>query len=499
MDIKYSKERIEIEDMLQTIDAVYAGNFIIKKDIKKYLHQATGEENDAFDRRGKLAVFYNFLKPIIRLAAERPFANKVTYSEDFPKDFDDLKSNFDGLGNGLLFFAFDAFSKAIKHATIGIAPDYDNETKKPYARLIDVKDIIGIWKKVNADGSYYFERVQFVVRSNAVQDVVGSTGILEGFKEVKRTKIIELIHPNLMRTYNVTEEKTTDKGMQFNAELEITMDKPNGIETLENFEKIPFHLFTTEQPIEAEDTIKIVPTFYDLSLLNLSHYNKQSDQDNIMTVSRYAILTVTGVSQNDFDKQFKIKRKKVIGPFTILVFEDEKAKAEFVEHSGKAITAGQNDIIKTEKAMVSLLKDYLQRNVVMETATEKNIAEKHQNLYTIYLANKLEQVLTKVFMDFATYMGIDIKNTENLISFSRDYSATETAKKIEAIIKSREMGDLSAETFLSELSTLGVYSGDFDPKAEAEKALEEAGRNTQPPAGENESNAFNEEPEENED
>ena len=487
MDIEYSSERKAVEEFLNLIDDVYGGNYFIKKDVQKYLRKAPGEETDAYNSRAKIAVFYNFLKPIIRLASERPFSNKVTYSENFPKEFDTLKTNFDGLGNGLLFKAFETFSLGIKHAFVGVASDYDNEEKKPFARIIPARDIIGIWKKVNSDGSYYYERVQFIVRSISVEEVYSPLGVLEGFKEVNRAKIIELIHPNIMRTYPVDKEKTMKNGFAFEVNPDLSTE-----ETLDKFKKIPFHLFTTEQPIDSQSTIKIIPTFYDLSLINLSHYNKQSDQDNIMTVSRYAILTASGVTETDMKNNFKpTGKKEVLGPFTFLLFENPNAKLGFAEHTGKAIEAGQNDIIKTEKSMISLLKDYLQRQVIMETATEKNIAEKHQNLYTIYLANKLEQVLTKVFMDFATYMGIEIKDTESLISFSRDYSAAETAKKIEAIIKAREIGDLSTESFLSQLSSLNVFSGDFDPKAETERIAREAGENIRPPNN-NEPNVFDE-------
>lgn len=484
MIISYSQERKDIDGMIRTIDDVFGGNFFIKKDISKYLVQAPGEENDQFKRRSKKSVFYNFLKPIIRLAAERPFSNKITYSDNFPKQFEPLKKNFDGLGNGLLFKAFESFQTGIKHASIGFVADFDNDSRMPFARAIGAKDIIGIWKKIMSDGSYYYERVQFIVRNNSIRELQDEFGNVKSFEEVKRSKIIELIHPNIMRTYNVVKENyiNTDKA-SFECEL---------IEEIEltGFDKIPFHLFTTEQPVSSEYTIKIIPTFYDLAQINLSHYNKQSDQDNIMTVSRYAILCATGVTEEDFeDKVLKKGKNKIIGPFSLLMFSNPTAKVFFAEHKGNAIAAGQNDIIKTEKAMTSLLKDYLQRQVIMETATEKNLAEKHQNLYTIYLANKLEQTLTKVFVDFAKYMGITIDDTENLLSFSRDYSAAETSKKIDSLLELRKMGDISQVTLLNELAALGNFSGEFDPEDEKERIATEDGENTNP---NNEPSALNE-------
>ena len=123
--------------------------------------------------------------------------------------------------------------------------------------------------------------------------------------------------------------------------------------------------------------------------------------------------------------------------------------------------------------MVSLLSDYMQKKVVQETATEKSINEKEKILYSVYLANQLEEIISKCLYDFANYLNIQMPENKVLVSFSKAYDPIDTKLKLDTLIKMRERGDLSLETFINQVSSLEIFSEDIDEKEEKERVESE--------------------------
>lgn len=453
---KLSDERIAIDKSLVLIQDLYDGNYSIDKKRKTYLKRYPGEDDDQYKRRSECSTFYNFLKPSILTSAEKPFASTETYTDDFPSELEGVKTDFDSNRSSLFKFAFNTFVKTLKDGFVGLLSDYDQEKDLPFCRLIPAKDIVGVWSRSDGRGKHIYSRVMFLVRKKSLE--VSGAGESSEYREMSSNTLFDLEHPNIVRRYNVEKIYSNHISANFIDE-----------KRLEGFDKLPFHLFKAEEARSPEKQIEIIPPFFDLAKLNLSHYNKQSDQDNIMTVSRFAIFYATGLSPDDQEKNFGKKTgKKSFGPFTVFASTNGDAKFGFAEHTGKAIQAGQNDLMKVEKSMTSLLKDYLQKET-FETATEKTINEKRKSLHIYNLAVKLEKVLSEIIKEMAVYLKKPLKdNIGNLVAFSKDYSAIEVSKKIDALIKMRQGGDLSLPTFLREMDNLNVLSGAFDPDKEKE-------------------------------
>ena len=93
-------------------------------------------------------------------------------------------------------------------------------------------------------------------------------------------------------------------------------------------------------------------------------------------------------------------------------------------------------------------------------------------MFSNYLAQHLEKVISNVVKDFLIYVGKNSKDYENVdqfFSLSRSNRKQNTEKKIDAIIKARQLGDLSLSTFLKELDSLDVFSDNFNYEEEEEK------------------------------
>ena len=482
---QYSYEAQKISPFLKKMDDLFFGNYSLDDQKTKYLRKFPAETDAHYKRRVATSVYFNFLSPIIKGIAEKPFNNKITYSEQFPEQLEYLKDNIDLSNETILMFAFSCMIYGLRHGFVGLLPDQSN-AGAGFIRLIPAPDILGVWK--NSTGK--FQRVLFQTNSIYTEDEANADSA--SFKEYNETKIFELIASEgqdvRVREYAVQSQDIDSYLAQLNKIMNASLFFTAEVieeRILKGIKEIPFYLFKTAPPSKKSHIIDIAPPFFDLASMNISHFNKQSDQDNILTVSRYAILFATGVSNDDIERNFSPKSEiRGIGPNTILTSQNKDARFGFVEHSGKAIEAGTKDLLNLEKKMMSVMLDYLTKEVI-ETATENIIDEKNRTLYTVSLANQLEDIISQCIFHIAGYEGITLneEDRKNLISFSKDYNALETKTKIQALIKAREMGDITLLTFLSELSSMNTFSNTFNADDEATKVMEQASLEPQnPPA-----------------
>lgn len=446
--IRTSKDLVELKAKIELLDDVYDGNPSISG-IDKYLFKYDKETELQFDNRVKRSVFYNFLKPKIKTLADKPFSSDVTLDEKLPDDFKFVLNDVDNKGNGILTVAHNAMSFTLRHGCVGLFVDNDTKLDNPFVKLINCNDLLGVWGKLRSDGQYLFEKVRFITKLiEAPTD--------ENSNEILKMKIIELIHPNIVREYAVQGDKTSDDTYKVNLIRE---------KILKGFEKLPFYLFTAEEPLRSESLFSFTPPFFDLAKINILHFNKKSDHDGVMAVSRYAVLAVTGVNKDELD--FKTK---IIGPHTLLYATSPNAKFYYVEHSGAALTKSFEDLTKEEKAMMAISSDY-GKKVQFETATEKSIDEQEKNTFIFHLVTELQKTFSNIIRDFAIYKTMvlpeDIKDS-NLVSFVKDTSERNSALIADSLHKAKSMGDIQPITYLEGLKSIGVFSESFDAGVEVE-------------------------------
>ena len=110
--------------------------------------------------------------------------------------------------------------------------------------------------------------------------------------------------------------------------------------------------------------MQATPPLMDLAWMNLAHWQSYSDQRSILRFVRIALLFVAGLDDEEMEKPITIGANRTFRS------KNPNAKMEYVEHTGKGVEAGQEDLNKIEGRMQTLgLRPYTSRPGTV-TATE---------------------------------------------------------------------------------------------------------------------------------
>lgn len=196
--------------------------------------------------------------------------------------------------------------------------------------------------------------------------------------------------------------------------------------------------------------------------LNITHWQSASDQRNVLTFSRFAMLFVRGASNADLK----------LGPMTVITTDEEFGDAKVLEHTGAAIQAGERDLAKLEEQMEAEGLKMLVRRPGNVTATEMVIDESKDQSELEALAGQFSDALELAAEYTAAWLGRP-EGSGGSITVSQDFGVVANADKImSTVLKLRELGDLSAEDALEELQRAGLLSDSLN----IEEALERAAR-----------------------
>jgi hypothetical protein len=212
-----------------------------------------------------------------------------------------------------------------------------------------------------------------------------------------------------------------------------------------------------------DDFMMGIPPLLDLADLNLAHFQSTADQRAILTVTRFPILALSGGA--DEGKQL------VVGPNRWLYSPDSASKFYYVEHSGKAIAAGRQDLIDLEEQMAEYGADFLRKRPGNVTATARALdsAEATSPLQdmTIRFSEALDRVLeyTAAWLKLTTWGHSEI---------STDFGPEEVDQaELITLSNARKERDISRKAYLEELKRRGLLAEDFDIDEDAEQLEEE--------------------------
>lgn len=200
--------------------------------------------------------------------------------------------------------------------------------------------------------------------------------------------------------------------------------------------------------------------------LNVAHWQSASDQRNILTVSRFAMLFVRGAKAGDIK----------LGPMTIIATDEENGDAKLLEATGSAIEAGERDLKALEEQMESEGLKMLVRRPGNVTATEMIIDESKDQSELEALAGEFSDCLELAAEYTAAWLGRP-EGSGGSITVSKDFGVVANADKImAAILKLRELGDISAADGLEELQRAGLLSDALNIEEAQERAANELAR-----------------------
>jgi hypothetical protein len=140
------------------------------------------------------------------------------------------------------------------------------------------------------------------------------------------------------------------------------------------------------------------PPLLNLALLNIKHWQSQSEQDNILHVARVPLLSVFGLEDG---------QELTIGSSVATKFSDRsKQGMEYTEHTGTAINAGKISLEDLENQMRQAGAKLL-RAENTSTKSDDQTHEEHMQenspLYT--MASSLEDALDNILQIMAEWLG----------------------------------------------------------------------------------------------
>lgn len=355
-----------------------------------------------------------FFKPVIRDLAN-------TSLLPFLDDIDCCGSSIDAFGVKL-------FRSALAYGRVFVvvdAPKADNiKTKadelaqglRPYAYPVYPHQVLGVKKSIiNGKNTI----TQFRFKSKTLVD--------DGEFGEQEIETITVLTRGLLRVYRNIDGEWV---LYEQSELKTKAGALNRVNVVE---------------LKLED----MPPLLELAYLNVKHYQSQSDQDTILHTARVPLLVMTGA---DSDEDFQVAGGLVRLP--------EGGDLRYVEHTGAAISAGQQSLQALEEQMKAAgAKLLTTTKLAMTDSQARDVQTNEVSLLRRY-ANQFENAMNNMLDLFALWLGLD-DGGELEISGNIDADFNPNAS-FDAVLKMQGAGVLSDETVFNEAKRRGLVSNGID-------------------------------------
>lgn len=431
------------------IDALLGGTDAMRAAGETYLPKFRAEDADGYRRRLNASVLFGAFEQTLSTMVGMPFAKPITLGEDVPAQIKSLAEDVDQSGNHLDVFAKERFRRGLAYGSDHILVDMDTASpesaaddlrRRPRWVPVSAQQLIDARKVLVQVGEKIAERYTHVRIRETVTE-------WDGYVE-KRIEQVREIVPPVWRVWRAS----TGGGWAVHAEGDYGLPFVTMASFFAGDRK---GVFTARSPLD------------NLAHLNVTHWQSSSDQRNILTVSRFAIL---------FLRDGPKTGEMAIGPTTIINGEGEHADAKFVEPEGNAIQAGERDIDKLEKQMEAEGVRMLTRRPGNITATESAIDDAKDQSELESIAASLKDTLELAQGYSAEWLGLG-NDAGGSLTLNGDYGIVSNADAIkDAVLRLRELGDLSGEDAMRELQKAKLLSGDLDIEGAIERAGEDVAR-----------------------
>lgn len=446
---------------------VLGGTTSMRAAAQAYLPEHENELSSAYSDRLESSTLFNATELTLDSWVGRPFSDPMTISEEVPEQVDELLEDVDLQGNAVGVFAREWFkegiSKAFAHILVDfpLTPDGERtladdraENLRPYWLLIKPENLIFAAATV-VEGREVLTHIR--IREQITQRV--------GFSEVttQRIRVIDRIFPG----GNPLQILGMDAALaQELMEAELEAGVFFSVWTLVEKEDEEEEWVLTQAPKKVDiDEIPLV-TFYAnrtglmsgkspiecLSDLNIRHWQSTSDQINILTVARFPMLALSGGDEDESVVE--------IGPKRMLFTPDPQGKFYYVEHTGKAIAAGRQDLMDLEEQMAEYGADFLKKRPGNLTATARALdaAEATSPLQDATI--RFNDALAQAKMLTSKWLGVE---DDGVIEVSVDFGPEEAISgDLDALKEMRRSRDLNREDYLEEMMRRGVLGDSFD-------------------------------------
>jgi hypothetical protein len=440
------------------VETILGGTEEMRRAGQLYLPQHEEESDVGYRERLNTNVLFNMTELTLEGLVGRPFSDPVRMNDDVPEPILDITANIDLQGNDISTFCREWFkegvSKAFSHVLVDFPAlsegekegrtlaDDRKEGRRPYWQLIKPENLIfasSNVQTVNGNPREFLTQVR--IKEFDVQTV--------GFAEVVKERI-RVLFPG---SFVLFEKQQKDK--RHKEEWAMIDQGETGLDfiPLVTFYTNRDGLMMGKSPIE------------DLAHLNIRWWQSNSDQINVLTVSRFPMLAVAGAT----DVSGSVLR---IGPRQLMGTKDPNGRFYFVEHQGKSISAGRQELLDLEEQMASYGAEFLKSKPGSPTATARALdsAESITPLQdmTVRFIDAVNTALDYTASWFKITGEGDTKG--GTVSITTDFGPEEIREMdIEFLMNARKVRDISREAFISEAKRRGLISSDYDSIADLEQ------------------------------
>lgn len=415
-----SKEIEKTKESIELVNALWGGTKTMREAGTKYLPQEPGEEKLDYDNRKNRTTLTNIFKKTVNTYVGRIFEERVEI-ENQPA-FNVFADNVDLEGRDFHRFAYDVSRYALRDGLRFI--------------LVEMPTADGVKTKADeiaADIRPYFVEIP---RSNILAWKTTTVGAQKVIIQFRYKELVEV-------DIDEFSQKTIEQ---------IRVIEPNRVRLYRKNSKNTWYLY--QEIMTGIAYVPVVPIFadrhgfwdaepplMDLAWMNVEHWQKSSDHNNILHVARVPILHWAGYKPSiDADGN---QVDLVVGPNTVAKSPDPSARLEYVEHSGAAVGAGSEDLKALEDRMVAMGAEFMTPQKSGDvTATEKAMDESGDISELSAFAQNLKDSLYTAMAYVGDVWG---KPFTGDIKLNTQLGIMTNAVNVTELVKIRANGDISRE------------------------------------------------------
>jgi len=442
------------------VDALLGGTETMREAGETYLPKHEAETEDSYVERLERATLLNMTEITIERWVGLPFSKAVAPTEEVPEDIKQYFEDIDLQGTDLAAFLQNWFTCGIAHGVSHvmidfprIAPAIDEITGEPLPRTLadDFRDgVRPYWVHVDPRSVIF-----------AHSETVNGVEVLVHLRIMtKREAMVGFIKTE-QREIKVYEPGTVETFVEVTEGGKVKWISEGVVLT-----GLPFIPLVTYYAGRREDLHQAKSPILDLAYKNVEHWQSSSDQQNILTAARFPMLAATGIDDED--------QMLELGPRVILKAGDPSAKFFYVEHTGKAIEAGRQDLIDLEQQMAAYGAEFVKRRPGTVTATARTLDSAEATSALQKAVRDFMEAVQLALKFTAAWLGHKLTEPVGKIEINTEFdlSMSDVADftLLAALRKERDISRLAATT---EAKRRGVLGPEYDPQADAEQlALE---------------------------
>lgn len=423
----------------QLITDLLGGTLSMRAAADTYIPQFENEDPAKYQTRLGRTILFGAFEESVENIVDKPFSQDIIFNGVLDVRLERMVMNADANGTAFQDIAQSLLRLAGAYGHVHVitdAPDGKFESRaeelatSPYVRIIPANKVRQ-WTASTLNGQ------DIVTRFMYEEMHVNEKGHSEVWLREWTNNEIRLYRP-------VTNEGSIGSGQRF-----ILAEEPK----IHTFGRIPLTTYYTRR----EGVLQSKPPLLNVAELNLEHWFKSCDQNNILHYARVPMLFRSGLTEEETKVPFALSAAKVASSTS------ETAQMHWVELVGNQIQLGFDDQERIEKRMEVLAgKVFVPRSSATRTATgERADSSRGESRVQTWIRN-LESALMQIFEHAASWVRKPLP-LDFAIDIFNDFVVSSNAVGDGQLIQTARIARLiDNDTYINEMKRRGILSDDVD-------------------------------------